>query len=67
MDEFLGRRTDPPGGEHKVLAESNKQLTTESPLTDTHRTTPTTDTVSGLKAGVLLQFTLFRLIETDVI
>lgn len=56
-----------PGEEHKVLAESNNQLTTESPLTVTHRTTPNTDTFSGLKAGVLLQFTLLELIETDLI
>lgn len=48
-------------GEHGILTASNNQLTTESPWTHTHRTTPTTDTVSGLKPGVHLQSSLFTM------
>lgn len=60
MDELLAR-SGTPMGEHGILTASNNQLTTESPWTHTHRTTPTTDTVSGLNPGVHLQSSLFTI------
>lgn len=60
MDELLAR-SGTPMGEHGILTASNNQITIESPWTHTHRTTPTTDTVLGLKPGVHLQSSLFTM------